>query len=232
MISIAKVDEECVGRRRRHRGRSVGRLRGSVRTCLGAGVVVLAVVATTGCGRAEFVSYVPAADLVPPLGDASGVHLGTVNWPLLYADCDAQELKDLASPDPNRTEWRAVTQVYVEPQPRSRIVSFATERFGSAGELDDRMEVIRGWFSEPCGDEEFPSVVAMEPADLDGLPEGAVTAHWPGASGDAWSTVIGDRDRKIMMIVVWDEDPADVPTDTFVEVVNTAWSTFREDNSR
>lgn len=193
-------------------------------------VVGAAVLFSAACGRSAFVPYAPTADLVPPLADPASIHLGAPEIPGIYADCDARELRTRVEPGPNASEWRAVGQILYQPEERSRVVWFATERFGSRGDYDKQMKKFGDWFSEPCVASDDPGRVEVEPTELDGLPDGNITARWPSKHGEAWSTVIGDRDRRLVMTVVWDEDPANVPVDSFVEAVNTAWSEFESAN--
>lgn len=133
------------------------------------------------------------------------------------------------------SDWRAVTQIEYLPdevRERLRIVWFKTQRFRVAAEWDAYMGLVRQWFEGPCPNPRGSGIV--EPIMLEDLPEGAVTARWgfEGVDASALSTVIGDRDRKIIMIAIWEEAPAAAPTGTFVDVVNAAWAQFHEDNSR
>lgn len=193
-------------------------------------VGVVAVLVLSACGSTAFVPYEPTADLVPPLADSSSVHLGSPYEPELASGCDARELRLLDEPGPDGSEWRAVSQKLYTPDERSRIVWFATRRFDNRGDYDEQWTQIGDWFREPCVDANDPSVIDIEPHPLDGQPDGAITAHWPTASQDWWSTVIGDRDQHLMMIMVWNESPGSVPTETFVDVANVAWNEFRANN--
>lgn len=105
------------------------------------------------------------------------------------------------------------------------------------------MREVGDWFREPCvgparfGASDFyvdnrpEAEVRVERTPLDGLPEGAVTVHWDADDAEAWSTIIPSRQQQTMMIAVWLEESDRVPTDTYVDVVNTAWAEFETANS-
>lgn len=207
---------------------SAGRL--TLVTLIAAMAITMTVAA---CGRSQFVSYSPPADLVPLRDGATRSHLGAdllavgvdVRW------CEASELTDFAVEGPEGSDWRAVIQTSDSGE---RTVWFATQRLRNAQEFDARAEEIRSWFAVPClniGGQTDPAVDTITPLTLDGLPAGATSASWESTYTSAVSTVIVDRDRLVMMVVFWEEDPGPIPTEMFVDVVNTAWSQFEADNS-
>lgn len=198
-------------------------------------VVLLSIVGAVGmvgCGRNDFVPYTPSADLVPALEDGAVVHLGGFEAPAIGGDRRNREAFFSWDPGPDASEWREVFQVLVDPD-RSRVVSFATLRPGTRQEFDEQMDEFLESWSDDSTSLEGETIVEL--ATLDGLPAGALTAHWPAAGNDGsegWTTVVGDRDHQVMMVVAWVEDPEMVPTDSFVDVVNTAWSDFFGENTR
>lgn len=192
---------------------------------------VLVLASVTACGRHEFVPYAPTADLVPVL-DGSTLKLGGHDRPLLASGtrCDEIETFYMWDPGPNASEWRAVTQAG-PGRDRSRVVSFATLRLETRKEVDGLMDQFREAWIDECPDIDADAEVPHVPVSLDGLPDGALTTHWLEEDRDGYTTVIADRDRKIIMIGAWVEQPDAVPTDAFVDVVNAAWSDFEERNS-
>lgn len=196
-------------------------------------VVALAaftLVVLTGCGRSTFVPYAPTADLVPALSDTSTIHLGSEVVPDVSDSCDVDEFR-WVDPGPDASEWRMVIQ---RPPSRDRTVSFLTRRFSDQQQFDDTVAQIEDGFGTTCVSTDNTSIPEVEPISIEGLPDGAVSAQWSDR-GDTTSrplaTVIADRDRRLMMMVVWVESPDDVPVDDFVRVVNTAWSDFDAENS-
>lgn len=200
--------------------------------------IVLALAAPTmACDRrsseassSDFVRYSPTAELVPPLETPASIHLGTPSGPVVPSACDDGDLFYFADGGPNGSEWRAVTQMFREPERHSRVVFFSTKRFDDQQQYDDQLAEYDASFGEPCyySEDRDPG---MEPLPLDGLPEGALTARWSGLPWDSVSTVLGDREHLIMMAVVWQEDPDPVPTEAFVDTVDSAWSDFVAANS-
>lgn len=179
--------------------------------------------------------YSPTKDLVPPIAGPQSVHLGVPGVPYLSQVCDVAVFDDERQPGPDTSDWRGVTQVD-RGSNRVRIVSFATQRYDSSGDYDDQMAQFSEWFEGPCVDAE-DETIHSEPITIDGLPAGSLTVNWPVEGDRAVSTVIGDRDLRVSMIVVWSEDPGEedpspVPTDTFADVVTTAWTEFLAENSR
>lgn len=193
--------------------------------------------ALVGCSDQAFVPYTPTADLVPPLAGPESVHLGSWNRPSLYGGCEAAGFQELSVPGPHSSEWRGVTQLAGAPgESRSRLVYFATERIDGQSEFDERMERYATWFAEPCVDADDASIVRMKPTSIEGLPGGAISATWYDPDGDEpVSTIIGERETRTVMLVVWREDrwrddAAPVPTDAFADVVSTAWTQFQTEN--
>lgn len=199
-------------------------------------VGIVGLVAVTACSRNEFVPYSPTAEVMPPLDEDRTVFVGGYLGILNVGDCEAAELLDPWEPGPYASEWRTIQQDLQDDSERFRGVSFATRRLETEQAFDQEMTLIRDWFSEPCRNSEVDSVrgsgdpVDVIPQPLDGLPQGAVTAHWSSNRRDEWTTVIGDRDRQLMMIVWWAQQPEPVPTDDFVEVANAAWTEFVSEN--
>lgn len=181
-----------------------------------------------GCGGDEFVPYSPSAELVPLLEEDTVVFRGGfLGIDASVGDCGVREMVNRRESGPNASEWRTLKQSLDDPE-RERGVSFATQRFETRQALEDHIARVAESLNDPCAGQG-----GVEPASLDGLPDGALTAHWSGEDeGDGWTTVIADHDRQLMMTVRWVDRPDPVPTDSFVDVVNTAWADFVIENSR
>lgn len=111
---------------------------------------------------------------------------------------------------------------------RSRRVAFEAGRWRSRSRYAEAKRRVAPPAYRCIGSYQSPSTL-IEPIDVPGLPEGAITWRWDSESG-AYSIVLSDDEKQLMMTVTWRESSGTVPEDKLVDVVNRAWDRFQADN--